>query len=446
MLSKSMYLQIIFRVALIVITTIGSSYLILQNQYILGGLLLFIVFLQAIFLIQYLNRNNEKIAFFFECLKNDDFTLHFSENEKSTAFPELHKNINALNKKVQRIYQQNKIQELYYEEILNQAEIGMLTFNKEGHILFANPRVEQLLNYAPLNHVNQLERVDSKLHQLFSKLEAFDRELIQLKNERGKIELVLKSKSILLNNEELLLVVIQDIHKELDEKETDSWLKLIRVLTHEIMNSVSPITSISESILSHLSEHQKAIPIEKLSEAKLNASIKGLEVIKDQGGALMDFVQSYRTFLNVPRPEKSLVSAQDMFQKIKVLQQSKTPEVRIETLIDPPTLEYFCDEQQVTQVLINLCKNAAQAVAHQQEKKIQIIGRIQENQKVIEVWDNGPGIPEELHEEIFIPFFTTKEDGTGVGLSLSRQIIRQHGGSLDFSSSKKKGTKFKISF
>ena len=445
MLSKSLYIQIILRVFLIVTFAMGASYFIIKQQYILGGLFLVFVIAQAFLLIQYLNRNNKKIAFFFECLKNDDFTLHFTENEKSTAFPELHKNINALNKKVQRIYQQNKIQELYYEEILNQAEIGMLTFNKEGHILFANPRVEQLLNYSPLHHINQLERVDDTLFKLFSKLEPFDRELIQLKNEREKIELVLKSKSILLQDEELLLVVIQDIHKELNEKETDSWLKLIRVLTHEIMNSVSPITSISESILGHLSTEQKAIPIADLSESKLNASIKGLEVIKDQGAALMDFVQSYRTFLNVPLPTKRIVSATDLLNKIKVLQNSKTAEISIEVDIHPKDLEFYCDESQISQVLINLCKNAAQAIQDQETPKIKLIGRIQDDFKIIEVWDNGPGIPDELQEEIFIPFFTTKEDGTGVGLSLSRQIIRQHGGSLDFSTSKQ-GTCFIIQF
>ena len=447
MLSKSLFFQIVLRVLLISGFALANAYLFFKGQYILAFVFLLAILVQAVLLIRFLNSSNRKVSFFFESLKNDDFSLHFSEKEGSSPYLELHQNMNALNKRVQGIYHRNKIQELYYEEILSQAEIGMLTFNKEGHILYVNPRVEQLFNYRPLNHIKQLKRVDPDLYDLFSKLEPFDRELIQLKNEREKIELVLKSKSVILNKEPLLLVVVQDIHKELNEKETDSWLKLIRVLTHEIMNSVSPITSISESILNHLHKNDSVIPLEEFSEAKLNASIKGLEVIKDQGASLMEFVQSYRTFLNVAPPNKTILEASKLFHKIELLFQEFSNSSELEIIVEPPDLNFFCDEQQITQVLINLCKNAVQAIDEQELKHIKLIGRMDgDKNKIIEVWDNGPGIPEHLQEEIFIPFFTTKEEGTGVGLSLSRQIIRQHGGSLNFTSSPTKGSSFIISF
>jgi len=286
--------------------------------------------------------------------------------------------------------------------------------------------------------------IDSKL---FQKLKGFDRKLIQLNNEREKTELVLKAKAVRLNDENLMLVVIQDIHQELDEKETDSWMKLIRVLTHEIMNSVSPITSISESVLKHLSNNGAVIDINEISNNKLQASVKGLEVIKDQSQGLMNFVQSYRTFLNVPPPNKTLVSAKALLEKIQILQKGLGEKTEISILVEPKALEIYCDEKQITQVLINLCKNAIQALATQQEGKIKLIAKQNSNGiKFIQVWDNGEGIPTSLQEEIFIPFFTTKETGTGVGLSLSRHIMRQHGGSLKLYASVKEGNIFQLDF
>jgi len=447
MLNKSIYYQIVTRSILIVGFALLAAYLFFNGKLLLSILTLLILIFQAYLLIRHLNATNRKIAFFFECLKNDDFSLHFPEQVKGDAVPELNQNINALNKRVQKIYQENKIQELYYQEILKQAEIGMLTYNEKGHILFANPRVEKLLNYKPLNHIRQLERVSPTMHELFQKLKGFDRKLIQLNNEREKTELVLKAKAVRLNDENLMLVVIQDIHQELDEKETDSWMKLIRVLTHEIMNSVSPITSISESVLKHLSNNGAVIDINEISNNKLQASVKGLEVIKDQSQGLMNFVQSYRTFLNVPPPNKTLVSAKALLEKIQILQKGLGEKTEISILVEPKALEIYCDEKQITQVLINLCKNAIQALATQQEGKIKLIAKQNSNGiKFIQVWDNGEGIPTSLQEEIFIPFFTTKETGTGVGLSLSRHIMRQHGGSLKLYASVKEGNIFQLDF
>jgi nitrogen fixation/metabolism regulation signal transduction histidine kinase len=447
MLNKTIYYQVIVRTSLIVGFALLGAYLFFKSKLILAILISLCIILQAYLLIQYLNSTNRKIAFFFECLKNDDFSLHFPERVKGDTVPELNQNINALNKRVQKIYQENKIQELYYQEILNQAEIGMLTFNEKGHILFANPRVEKLLNYSPLNHIRQLERVSPAMHELFTKLKGFDRKLIQLNNEREKTELVLKAKSVRLNDENLMLVVVQDIHQELDEKETDSWMKLIRVLTHEIMNSVSPITSISESVLKHLSNNGEVIDINEISNHKLQASIKGLEVIKDQSQGLMNFVESYRTFLNVPPPNKTLVSAKDLLEKIQILQKGINEKIEISILIDPKELEIYCDEKQITQVLINLSKNAIQALSSQVDGQIKLIAKQNSNGlKSIQVWDNGPSIPISLQEEIFIPFFTTKETGTGVGLSLSRHIMRQHGGSLKLYASEKDGNNFQLDF
>src|SRR5690606_15338780 len=271
----------------------------------------------------------------------------------------------------------------------------------------------------------------------------------QLTNEREKIDLAIKSSSFNLDGQELLLVVIQDIHQELDEKETESWTKLIRVLTHEIMNSSTRITSISDSILKY---HEKGdISVEDGTEyqKRLDSTIKGLEVIRDQGTNLMSFVQSYRSFLNVPVPDKKIVTVQSLLEKVKLLvgQDQEFSNTSIELQVKTPDLELFIDEKQITQVLINLCKNALQSLANRKNSFIKLIaGTNPEGQKFIEVQDNGPGISPELINEIFVPFFTTKNTGTGVGLSFSKQILRLHGGSLKVISTPDKETSFLLIF
>ncbi len=447
MVSKSIYWQLIFRIILLSITAIGMAFFYFQESYILSGFLLIILVLQTYFLIQYINQTNRKIAYFFDAIKNEDFTLRFPEKLSVKSLEELNHSLNMLNAMIQDIHLKKQAQEQYYQEIIKQADIGILTFNKKGHILFANRKIEELFDYTPLNHIKQLSQVDAKLYALFAELKPFERKLIQLTNEREKQQIALKSTTTTMNNEELILVVAQDIHQELDEKETDSWVRLIRVLTHEIMNTITPITSISESVLKYYQTNKGLIPLEEFTEDHIKNTAKGLEVIKEQGGDLMEFVQSYRSFLSLPKPDKSLVSATKLLDKIKILmsQENQNHHISFDIDIKPNDLELFIDEKQISQILINLTKNAFQSLDNQEGGAIKITAGISKaNKKYISVWDNGPGIPPELIEEIFVPFFTTKNTGTGIGLSLSKQIMHLHGGSMSVIS--RENTRFTLTF
>jgi PAS domain S-box-containing protein len=405
----------------------------LKDSYFVSILLFVLLWSQAIFLIRYVNHTNRKIAYFFDAIKNEDFTLRFPEKLSLKSLEELNHSLNMLNVMIQEIHVKKLAQEQYYQEILKQADIGILTINPKGHILYANPRIEKLFGHRPLNHIRQLEHVDRNLYGLFSELNPFERKLVQLTNERERKQIAIKSTSITLNKDELLLVVAQDIHRELDQKETDSWVRLIRVLTHEIMNTITPITSISESILKYYRVAEGSGQAEALTDGQIQNTIKGLEVIREQGGDLMNFVQSYRSFLNVPAPDKALVPVQRLLERVTILmdQENNSNAIRFEVSADPPELELFIDEKQISQVLINLSKNALQSLAGQDDGVIRITSGIRgKSGKYIEVYDNGPGIAPELLDEIFVPFFTTKISGTGIGLSLSRQIMQLHGGNI----------------
>ena len=311
--------------------------------------------------------------------------------------------------------------------------INIFTINPKGHILFANPTVQDLLNYRPLNHIKQLNQVDTELYGLFKNLKPFENKIYQLGNERGKRYLSIKCTPLTIEEQELLLVVVHDIHRELDEKETDSWVKLIRVLTHEIMNTITPITSISESILKYFKKGESLTEPNEFNKDQIKNTAKGLEVIKDQGNDLMSFVQSYRTFLSVPEPDRELIPADKLLERVKLLLEEQNSEntVAISVEISPKDLELFVDQKQISQVLLNLGKNAKQSLEGLENGEVKFICGINEmNKKYIQVWDNGAGIPADLLDEIFVPFFTTKKSGTGIGLSLSKQIMRLHGGSI----------------
>lgn len=433
MVSRNIYLQLVLRIIFIVIVVVVSTYLFFNEQYIAACIGVLILISLTMSLISYVNQTNRKIAYFFDAIKNEDFTLRFPEKLSVKSLEELNHSLNMLNSMIQDIHIKKQAQEQYYQEILRQADIGIFTINTKGHILYANPTVQNILNYRPLNHVKQLNQVDHKLYDLFKDLKPFDNTIFQLGNERGKRELSLKCTPITIEGQQLLLVVVHDIHKELDEKETDSWAKLIRVLTHEIMNTITPITSISESILKYFKTGNKLTEPTEFADDQIKNTAKGLEVIKDQGNNLMSFVQSYRTFLSVPEPDRELISAHSLLERTKLLlnEQKEDTAIQIELEIIPENLELFIDQKQLTQVLLNLGKNAQQSLEGSDDGIIKFRAGINEmNKKYIQVWDNGPGIPQELLDEIFVPFFTTKNTGTGIGLSLTKQIMRLHGGSI----------------
>ena len=448
MVSRHIYLQLIFRILMISVSAMAVGFFFFGGQYILAGLALVLLIFLTAYLIHYVNQTNRKIAYFFDAIKNEDFTLRFPEKLTVKSLEELNHSLNMLNAMIQDIHLKKQAQEQYYQEILRQADIGILTVNPKGHILYANPTVQRLLNYSPLNHIKQLNQVDKELYAIFKDLKPFESRIFQLENEREKTQLALKSTSVGVDGESLLLVVVQDIHKELDEKETDSWVKLIRVLTHEIMNTITPITSISESILKYFKPNDGKSTTH-LNESHVQNTIKGLEVIKEQGSDLMEFVQSYRSFLSLPKPDKTLVPAKKLLERVQVLmdQENQNTPVVLDIVVDPVDLELFIDEKQISQILVNLAKNALQSLNGQENGSIRIIaGSTGLGKKFIRVTDNGPGIPPDLIDEIFVPFFTTKSTGTGIGLSLSKQIMHLHGGSMKVHSVPFNETSFVLGF
>ncbi|WP_111307309.1 sensor histidine kinase [Confluentibacter sediminis] len=449
MASKNIYFRIITRVLFLLIAVFCFTYFVLQKQIDFSIYLGIIIVFQVIGLIKFLNNTNRKIAFFFNAVENDDSTIHFPVYTKDKSLKELHKSLNRVNHLIQKVKIENKTQEKYYHTILEHATIGIITLNEKGHIVLANKTSKKLLNYESLTHIQQLKRIDEKLFNLLSQLKPFDQKLIELHNERDIVKLTIKSTQIKIDNEKFLLVIIQNISNELNDNEVDSWVKLFRVLTHEIMNSIAPITSISETLSDFCKTENGLISPSEIKEKDIVDVAKGLDIIQSQGKDLLNFVESYRTLTKIPSPKKDLIIVSSLFEKIRILvsQEIGFEKTKFEINIEPKNLEVFADEKQIIQVLVNLVKNSLQSLNENPNGIIKLSGTKTNLSKTrLQITDNGSGIPPNLLDKIFIPFFTTKEKGTGIGLSLSKHIMRLHGGTIAVKSEVNKGTWFTLEF
>jgi len=450
MIGRNLYFQIIFRVVMVVLLSLAAGWMMASGQSLSLVLLCFLfVVIVIVNLIKYLNSTNRKISYFLESVQNEDSMLSFPTNITDKPIREIYQGLNKVNKQIQQLKIEGRQQEQYFQTLLEHVGTGIVTFNANGFVLHANSAAKKMLGVDVLTHINQLERVNWNLFQAIKNIKPFEQKLVSVTTERGIIQLSLKSTSFKAKDNELILLSIQDIRNELDEKELDSWMKLIRVLMHEIMNSIAPITSLSESLCKFFTiDGRPALP-EEVTEATIETTLRGLNVIKEQGNGLMLFVESYRKLTRLPKPDKVIFRLEDLVTRIKVLYASleNSGKVKLSVAISPPEMELFADENLISQVLINLTKNALQANERNPEGKIQItIGVNSEHRPEIRVTDNGPGIPDEILEQIFVPFFTTRENGSGIGLSLSRQIMRLHGGSLQVRSIPGKETVFSMVF
>jgi two-component system, NtrC family, nitrogen regulation sensor histidine kinase NtrY len=433
MISSKIYKNIIFRVSMIVLTALSAAWAAeTVHQWILFGVLMLLLCWEGYTLSHSLNEINRKIAFFFDAIRNEDTTLTFPETG-NRSMNELSLSMNRLNLIIRDTKKQIRQQEQYYETILEHASTGLLSFDERGNILLTNSAARHLLNCEPLTHITQLERVEKGLSTVFEQMHHIDNKLINISNERGSLQLLLRSTLMMLKNKKIVLLSIQDIRNELDEKETASWIKLTRVLTHEIMNSIAPITSLSETLTGYFIGEKGPRPPEEMDKQTIANTIKGLTVIQERGKGLVNFVDAYRKLTHLPKPDCKMVDLHDFLEKAKLLLSSEPNFYRVGFSIAPiaEPIMLFIDENLFSQVIINLVRNSFQALNGQTDGVIKITTSKNTNGTItINIIDNGPGIPAEILDEIFVPFFTTRENGSGIGLSLSRQIIRLHGGNL----------------
>lgn len=450
MISKWLSANIIIRVSLIVLFSLLLGYVIIGEQSLRFTIICSgVIIILTVNLITFLNRTNRNIKFFFESIRNDDSNLSFPVDNKTDSLRELNLSMNRVNEQIQNLKIENRQQEQYFQKILEHLGTGIITYSNKGFIFHANSTAKKLLSLDVLTHLQQIERIDRNLYSILKDIKPFERHLVAVNTSQGEIQLSLKSTSFGYDDNELIILSIQDIKHELDEKEVDSWMRLIRVLMHEIMNSITPITSLSESLSNIYRSGEKLVSPGEITEKTISTTLQGLNVIKEQGKGLMEFVDSYRKLTRIPKPELKPFRISDLYSRVRLLSDSleKGEHTEIIFQTDDPDLEIYADENLISLVLINLIKNAVEANEDNPSCIIKISAGLKTNNKPeICVSDNGPGISKENLEEIFIPFFTTRDKGSGIGLSISRQIMGAHGGTLKVRSIPGKETVFCLNF
>lgn len=395
----------------------------MNNQLAIIVLLVILVVLVAvnIWLYRHYRRNIKKVTFLFDAIDNGDFSFNFPTEKRFKEDNILHQSLNRIKLFLQHTREEQMDREKYYEQILNAVDTGILVVDGHDNILQHNQAALRLLDTDVLTHMNQVKG--------------------KLKDEH----LAKHETQAMLKDKHVRIIALSDVSHELSNQEVDSWIKLIRVLTHEIMNTITPVTSLSETLLTRVTEDK---------DLK-----QGLETIHKTGTELLAFVNNYRRFTHVPQPQPALFYVEPFLERMALL---CNHEVEIE--VSPKDLLVYADESLLSHVVTNLLKNAVEAFKEKEREdkqecrsadlqsaaskkafiRLHAYANAQES-IIIDVSNNAGLIPEDVASHIFIPFFTTKPEGSGIGLSLSRQIMRVSGGSLSLYQDKAQGiTTFRI--
>ncbi len=436
-------LRMLFLLLSFGILAAGTGIYFYSGMYVEGAFCTLGIIICVFLIFHYINSVNRKISYFFSALKNEDYTLRFPEIQGMKSEKLLNKLLNQTKEILQKTRIDIQQQEKYYELILNNINSGVIALNSKGFVIQSNLFALKILGLEVFTHTRQLQKVSLQLQQTIEEIQSGETKRITYTNERGSVQLLINATSIIMNGEKLTLLVFNDIENEMDEKEIDSWIRLIRVLAHEIMNSIAPITSLSDTLLSL---HKNDDPEIEASQLKEN-TINGLHVISETGKGLISFVESYRKFTRIPKPEREYVDMNEFIHRMVILcsMEPYFENVTIDTEIHPENVKVFADPNMLGQVLLNIMKNAIQAMQGKKNSKLHVRVEAAANQTQIKITDNGPGIEPEILNEIFVPFFTTKTEGTGIGLSIARQIMRTHGGNIKVSSIPGKETTFTLS-
>lgn len=422
---KGIYYSLTFRLILLLGFTATGTYYLMKGDW---GWIIFLFFCWFIALWMVLTlykRNAQKIAFMFDAIDNSDYAFKYATHGRSSNDKLVSESLNRITQILFQAKAEAIQKEKFYELIMNSVNTGIIVLDDKGNIFQTNNEALRLLGLTVFTHVKQLGRIDEGMEKRITTIQAGEKHQVSFTNERGTVNLSLRVSDMTLQNKEVRIIAINDINNELDDKEIDSWIRLTRVLTHEIMNSVTPITSLSETLLS--------------IHGNVNEEIRnGLEVISTTGKSLIAFVESYRKFTHIPTPQPSLFYVMKFGERMVQLARhhNNYPNITIHIDIKPVDLIVYADENLITQVVLNLLKNAMQAIGHEQaDGWIELKAYCNaEEAVIIEVSNNGPIIPPEEAEHIFVPFFTTKEGGSGIGLSISRQIMRLSGGNISLKS------------
>lgn len=440
MIFRSFRFQVIIRLLFISAMLYGLLYYaFFEVNYIRVFFLGLFALLTLISLFYFITKTQKLTSGFLNAILNNDFTIKYPSESKNKPLAELYDKFNEVNDKFSQNVQHEANQYQYLMALINQLKIAVVAFDNRGRVHVSNQSFKELVREREVIKMSVLQKTSPELYEEIIALQPNEQKVVKTLIDNTVHRFSVAASVFKLRQNQYTLVSLQDIHAELDQNEMQAWQRLIRVLTHEIMNSISPVVSLSgslEHIINQLDESTVASSKQTLNE--------GIDAIKVRGQGLMNFTQAYRKLTRIPNPVLQPVEAKDFLQHTATLFNPTLADTQVSFKINQvENGQLLIDRDLMQQVIINLLKNALEAVDHQTGQIELTYSKEDTGHTMIEIKDNGKGIPEEIAEQIFVPFYTTKLEGSGIGLSLARQIIQLHGGTLNFKTGSE-GTTFFI--
>ncbi len=452
MVYKSFKFQLIGRMLLLLLTMFLFTHLYYSESYFFTKFLVFCLGLfQAWYLYQFLEKSNREVVHFLESIHYDDFTNTYPEKKSGSSRDLLYHEFNEILRKFREIRADKEAQHQYLRTIVQHIGIGIITFDADGEVQIINNAAKKLLDIKLIKNISQIAREHPSLKESFTELKTGGRDLIKITKNEEEVQLAVYAIELSLLGKAFKLISIQNIQSELEEKEMEAWQNLIRVLTHEIMNSVTPISSLAATVESELNEFlQNESDINQIEDETIEDFYLSVKTIHNRSESLIKFVSDFRNMTRIKHPNLECTEVNDMIEHVLMLLKPDIEASSISVNCSvKPELTVNIDREQIEQVIINIVKNAVQALAASEKENKSLTITAMPNKgggAFISVADNGTGIEEEALKKIFIPFFTTKKNGSGIGLSLSKQIMRKHGGHITAKSQMGEGTEFLLKF
>lgn len=462
MVFKRFSVVVFTRTVILCLSVFLLIYLLTRTTFIATPFIVALLIIAQVYsIIHYVQKTNRDIARFFDSIKYSDFSQSFRPVVKGSSFEELDHAFSQVIEEFRKARGEKEEHYRYLQIVVQHVGIGLLAFTTDGKVELLNTAAKRLLRVNQLQHISDLTSVSARLVEAFRKIEAGQSVLVKFVNDNELFQLSIYAAEFKMRESHYKLVSLTNIQNELEEREMEAWQNLIRVLTHEIMNSVTPIISLSSTASSILQDLMGNDVEQKpeTGERELEETPTALESLSDVKGALdtisrrsqglLHFVDDYRNLTRIPTPNFQTVRIVELFGRISKLfaDRFQLRRIKCSAVVEPQQLELTADPDLIEQVIINLVMNSMGAFTDVPSPEIRLTARNDNRGGIlIQVADNGQGIPEELQEKIFIPFFTTRKEGSGIGLSLSRQIMRAHKGSITVSSMPGEETMFTLRF
>ena len=443
--SKPFIRKIGWQVIMIGLASMATAFLWFGFNRALVILPLLILIFLLISLFRFLQRTNQDLALFFEGLLNEDSSIKLEPKTPPPGYKYLSKALFRLSMAIQNERIQNRFQQQFYEELISHSTSGLLAYDEIGQVKLVNPPV---LSFLGLHHLSFMKTIENRFpafYQSINNLQPGKTIVYKFLSEGDTIPLQIRSSLFSFGEKRYRLLAFQNIKTELDEKEVESWQNLFRILSHEIMNSIAPITSLAQSITKSLPD--EIAETSSPEKVDFNRIRRIATTIEGQSNLMMSFVEKYRKLYKIPEPDIKAINVEDWLSRFRILyhQEMIQKGIRFDVL-QSDVDRFYADDNLISQVIVNLLKNSQQALSVSENGIIRLSVTKREEHILIVVEDNGPGISTAYANQIFIPFFTTNPGGNGIGLAISRQIVLRHGGTITFSSVPDKGTKFSILF